>query len=277
MVIWGGSVRTSPRLPYRDRSRLERSSRLPLDKNAYHNLERLFEAQVDRDKAHAIERIVQGWGVYLPCVEPESWVDYVIVGMEPSFGWANSIEAARKKVQEGFRNFSLSGRTLSGKESDTLSLFLLSIDRFLLQPGQTCHMTDVSKGAMPVTVAALDRDRRYEEWYPLLLEEIAIVGKPGAPVIAIGKQVEEFLQRYDLQRETSRPLYAVPHYSKQASASWKRGAEKDPGDFEAFETAEFGEGSRWAADLSRAKKQLVFAYRKQFEVIRAAGNGVHSD
>ena len=110
MVIWGGSVRTSPRLPYRDRSRLERSSRLPLDKNAYHNLERLFEAQVDRDKAHAIERIVQGWGVYLPCVEPESWVDYVIVGMEPSFGWANSIEDAQKKIQKGFRNFALSGR-----------------------------------------------------------------------------------------------------------------------------------------------------------------------
>ena len=80
---------------------------MPLDKTAYHNLERLFEAQVDRDKAHAIERIVQGWGVYLPCVEPESWVDYVIVGMEPSFGWANSIEDARKKVQGGFRNFSL--------------------------------------------------------------------------------------------------------------------------------------------------------------------------
>ena len=151
---------------------------MPYDETAYHNLERLFKAQIDSDKAHAIERVVRGWGVYLPCVQPESEVDYVIVGMEPSFGWADSIEDAEKKVQEGFRNFSLSGRELSGKESDTLSLFLLSIDRFLLQRGQTCHLTDVSKGAMPVSVAALDRDRRYEEWYPLLLEEIAIVGKP---------------------------------------------------------------------------------------------------
>lgn len=241
---------------------------MPLDKTAYHNLEQQFEAQVDRDKSHVIERIVQGWGIYLPCVEPKSWVDYVIVGMEPSFGWANSIEDAQKKIQEGFRNFALSGRTLSGKESDTLSLLLLSIDRYLLQPGQTCHMTDVSKGAMPGTVAALDRDRRYEEWYPLLLQEIEIVGKPGAPVIAIGKRVEERLRRHSLQRETSRSLYVIPHYSMQASASWKRRAERDPEDFGPFHNAEFGEGSQWAADLSRAKKQLIYAYMKQFEEIR---------
>ena len=103
------------------------------------------------------------------------------------------------------------------------------------------------------------------------------MGKPGAPVIAIGKQVEAFLQRHGLQRETGRALYAVPHYSMQASASWKRGAERDRGAFEAFETEEWGEASRWAADLSRAKKQLVFAYKKQFETIRAAGHGGHSD
>ena len=109
--------------------------------------------------------------------------------MEPSFGWADSIEHAERKIAEGARNF---GR--SGNESDPVSLFILSIERFLCQQGRTYHLTDVSKGAMPVTVAALDRDRRYEEWYPLLLEEIEIVGKPSAPVIAIGKKVEAFLQ-----------------------------------------------------------------------------------
>ena len=172
----------------RGRARPEMSSRMPLDKTAYHNLERLFRAQVEKDKAHAIERVVQGWGVYLPCEEPKNHVDYIIVGMEPSFGWAESIEHAEKKIAEGFRNF---GRPDNDRES--LALFMISIARFLCQAGETYHLTDVSKGAMPVTVAALDRDRRYEEWYPLLLEEIAIVGKPGAPVIAIGKYVETFL------------------------------------------------------------------------------------
>ena len=246
---------------------------MPLDKIAYHNLERLFEAQVDRDKAHAIERIVQGWGVYLPCAEPESCVDYVIVGMEPSFGWATEYRRRTEEDKKGFSELlpTLGRELVWRKKATRCPCFLLSMGRYLLQPGETCHMTDVSKGAMPVTVAALDRDRRYEEWYPLLLEEIAIVGKPGAPVIAIGKQVEEFLQRHDLQRETSRPLYAVPHYSMQAAAHWKRGAERDPRGFELFESMEFGDGNRWAEGLSPAKKQLIFAYKKQFEAIQEYG------
>ena len=239
---------------------------MPIDKTAYHSLEWLFRAQVEKDKAHAIERVVQGWGVYLPCVEPESRVDYIIVGMEPSFRWAASIEHAEKKIAEGARNF---GRP--GNDREPLALFILSIERFLCQQGETYHLTDVSKGAMPVTVAALDRDRRYEEWYPLLLQEIEIVGKPGAPVIAIGKQVEAFLKQRDLKGMTGRPLHAVQHYSLQASAYFKMEAERDPEGFEAFKKSEFGENSRWAPDLSLAKKRLVFAYKKQFETIQAHG------
>ena len=74
---------------------------MPIDKTAYHNLERLFRSQVEKDKVHVIERVVQGWGVYLPCVEPESQVDFVFVGMEPSFGWADSIKDAGKEDRRG--------------------------------------------------------------------------------------------------------------------------------------------------------------------------------
>ena len=244
----------------------EASARMLLDKTAYDNLERLFRAQVDRDKAHAIERVVEGWGVYLPCVEPTDQVDYILVGMEPSFNWANSIENAEKKIAGGSRNF---GRP--GNQKEPLALFMLSIERFLCQSGETYHLTDVSKGAMPVAVAALDRDRRYEEWYPLLLEEIAIVGKPGAPVVAIGKEVERFLQRRDLEGTTGRTLYAVQHYSLQASRYYKEEAERDPDGFERFKKVEYSEDGGWPADLSLAKKHLVFAYEKQFEAIRADG------
>ena len=237
---------------------------MPLDKTAYDDLERLFTAQVERDKAHVMERVVQGCGIYLPCKEPESQADYIIVGMEPSFGWADGIEDAGKKIAEGFRNF---GRP--SKQKEPLALFMLSIERFLCQPGETYHLTDVSKGAMPVAVAALDRDRRYEEWYPLLLEEIAIVGKPGGPVIAIGKKVGTFLQQRDLKGRTGRSLYAVPHYSMQASASWKAEAERDSEGFEAFTNTEFNGGRYWPADLSLAKKQRVFTCKKHFEAIRA--------
>ena len=158
---------------------------MPLDTTSYHNLERLFGDQVDRDKAHAIERVVQGCGVYLPSKEPEDQVDYFIVGMEPSFAWADNIEDAAKKIAGGLRNF-----CMPEDDSQPLALFMLSIEGFLCQAGETYHLTDVSKGAMPVTVAALDRDRRYKEWYPLLLKEIAIVARPRAPIIAVGKQVQ---------------------------------------------------------------------------------------
>ena len=242
---------------------------MPLDKTAYQNLEQRFRDQVIRDRAQAIERVVQGWGVYLPCVEPTNQVDYIIVGMEPSFGWADSVEDGERKVVEGgATNFG--AFTPPDDSENPLDLLKLSIKRFLCQPGETYHLTDVSKGAMPVTVAALDRDRRYKEWYPLLLDEIAIVGKPSGPVVAIGKEVERFLQRMDLKGETRRPLYAVLHYSYQASSHWKTEAERDPEGFEAFEKDEFCERKRWAKDLSTSKKQLVFTYKKQFEAIRAA-------
>ena len=239
---------------------------MPIDRTAFHNLERLFRAQVEKDREHSIERVVQGCGVYLPCVEPKGQVDYVFVGMEPSFGWANGIEHAEKKIAEGMRNFAR-----SGNDKEPLSLFILSIKRFLCQQGGTYHLTDVSKGAMPVTVAALDRNRRYEEWYPLLLREIEIVGKPSAPVIAIGKKVEAFLKKRDLDGTTGRSLQAVPHYSPQASGFYKIEAENDREGFKAFKKTEFGENNRWEPDLSPTKKRLVFAYKKRFEAIQGLG------
>ena len=226
------------------------------------NLERLFKDQVERDKVRAIERVVQGWGVYLPCEEPKNQVDYIVVGMEPSFGWADSIENAKKKIAGGFRNF---GRPIN--DTEQLALFMLSIERFLCQPGETYHLTDVSKGAMPVTVAIVTAGTR--SGIPYCWIEIKIVGKPDAPVIAIGKQVETFLQKSDFKGMTCRPLYVVQHYSLQASAHFKVEAEKDPAGFEMFKNAEFDEVSRWAAGLSLAKKHLVFAYKKQFEAILA--------
>ena len=235
---------------------------MPLDKAAYKDLEKQFKTQVKQDRPDLIDWVKQRSGVYLPCKEPENQVDYIIVGMEPSFGWADSNEDAEKKIACGFRNFAW-----PKNRNARLALFMRSIEKFLCQSGETYHLTDVAKGAMPVTVAALDRDRRYKKWYPLLLDEIEIVGKPGAPVIAIGQKVEMVLQRGGLK---GRSLYTVPHYSSQAAASLKREADmEDPKGFEEFKKAEFDEGSRWPAGLSLAGKQLVFAYKKRFKEIRA--------
>ena len=109
-----------------------------------------------------MEVVTQSGGIYLPCREPISQVEYIIVGMEPSFNWADSIEDAEKKIAGGFRNFD------SPKDAKhRLALFRRSIERYLLRPDETYHLTDLSKGAMPTVVANLDRERRWEEWYPL--------------------------------------------------------------------------------------------------------------
>ena len=80
---------------------------MPLDKNAYQDLDRRFKDQVEKDKDHAVERVQQGWGVYLPCREPEDQVDYIFVGMEPSFRWADNVQEGERKVEEGARDFGL--------------------------------------------------------------------------------------------------------------------------------------------------------------------------
>ena len=214
---------------------------MPIDKTAYRNLEQRFRDQVEKDGGG------QGGGVYLPNVEPKSHADYIFVGMEPSFGrWAKSIEDAEKKIAEGFRN-------------GAPARFTRCIEWFLCQPGETYHLTDVSKGAMLVKVAGRDRKRRWEEWYPLLLEEIEIVGKPGAPVIAIGREVEVFLKKRDLK---GLPFYAVPHYSYTAVAHFKREAEKDPEGFKAFTKSKYGGYS------PITKERQGFVYKRRFEAIR---------
>ena len=243
---------------------------MALDKTSYHELERRFREQVIKDRENAIERVYEGWGIYLPCREPASQVDYVIVGMEPSFAWAGGIEEGEKKIAEGGRNFDWPDNTTS-----PLWLFRWSIEKYPCKPGEY-HLTDLSKGAMPVTVAALDRNRRYEEWYPFLLEEIAIVleeiaivGKPGAPVIAIGKYVEKFLEQKELRKETGRCLHSVPHYSFQASGYIKAEVGKDREGFERFRETELEEERTWPLGLSEARQRLLFLYKKRFEEIRS--------
>ncbi len=240
---------------------------MPLSETAYNNLEQRFRDQVLMDRSRLIQWVVKkGLGVYLPCKKPSNKVDYIFVGMEPSFGWAKSVEDGEKKVKAGAMNYGAC--TPPDDAEHPLDLLRLAIGRFLCQPGETYYLTDVSKGAMPVAVAGIEREQRYRDGYPLLLDEIDIVGKPGAPIIAIGKKVQEFLQRQGLEKKACRSLHAVMHYSNLAARHWNTEAEQDPEGFKAFEKEEFGRKRRWARNLSTAKMQLIFTYKKQFNAIR---------
>ena len=246
---------------------------MPIDEDKYCDLERRFRAQVERDRPY-----VKGRGVYLPCLQPEDQVDYIFVGMEPSFNWAkgdndaDKDKDADKKIACGFRNYwgreRPPGKSAPNRPKDSLRLFMYSIDRFLCQSEETYHLTDLAKGAMPVNVAALDRDRRYEAWYPLLLKEIEIVGKPKAQVIAFSKKVKDFLHRQDLEGKTDRSLHRVLHYSNVARSHRKREALRDCEGFKEFRTEELGDESFWPRGMSLDEEQLIFTYKKQFGEIQ---------
>jgi hypothetical protein len=145
--------------------------------------------------------------VFLPNPAPPGPVDYMFICMEPSLGrWARSLEEAQVKVRAGFRNFVFS-----------IEDFILHfcIRHYLCETTERYHITDLSKGAMPVKRADVERTHRYERWHELLLEEVDLVATPGAGIFAVGQKVTEHLR----QRAFPRRFTTVIHYSGQAAAA----------------------------------------------------------
>ena len=56
-------------------------------------------------------------------------------------------------------------------------LFHFGIRRYLCKPNEH-HITDWSKSTMSVERAGIDRARRYDKWYSLLIDEIDLVSCP---------------------------------------------------------------------------------------------------
>ena len=53
-------------------------------------------------------------------------------------------------------------------------------------PGQSCHITDISKGAMPVKAANVARTERHDRWFPLLADELRLVDRSAARTLDLG-------------------------------------------------------------------------------------------
>ena len=186
-------------------------------KEKYADLERLFQHQVveDREK-HDITSI------YLPNIQPDSPVDFVFIGMEPSLGrWAPNPENACNTIDNGFKNFAFS-----------IEDFILHycIEKFLCNGAKTYYLTDLSKGAMLVSEAYEKAQDRYDRWYPLLERELSLVAKPDARIISIGARVGSFL----LGKGLPRHYRMIIHYSGQASRYRGREAKKDKKGFKKF-------------------------------------------
>jgi hypothetical protein len=230
--------------------------------DAYHDLEDCFRALAEADG-----------DIYLPNVEPAGPVAYVFIAMEPSIGrWARPPQEARAKVEAGFRNF-------VADEVGDVVLLHHAIRQYL--GTESYHLTDFSKGAMLTAHANIDRNERYDRWYPLLLAERNLVG-PEAQIFAVGKDVARHLRRRGFRKFT--PLLHYSGLAGQARAAAIRGHEAE---FEVFRStvsltdilataakvlepvpASLRETTLRAlarTELTTSKLALLFAYRLAFD------------
>lgn len=167
---------------------------MAIDMAKYLELEERFKQQVQKDRVALSNKGAGEYCVYIPNVKPERRADYVLVAMEPNIREAQNTDGVERLVAGGLKGFQ------PGPVDEPLGLFMRAIKLYLCPNPEerTYWLTDFSKGAMPPVLAAKYWKETYEGWYPLLSEEIALVGKPGCPVIAIGGQVEGFLREKNL-------------------------------------------------------------------------------
>lgn len=168
-----------------------------------------------------MERLAEEDGhVFVPNPEPTGPVHYFFICMEPSLG-GRSAEEVRSRIEAGSRNF-----------LNSIEDFILHFcaRRYLCQPEERYHITDISKGGMRVSKASASRQERYDRWHPLLEEEIKLISAADSKVFAVGKVVAEHLQRKDFPKSFTRIL----HYSPQAARARNAGIKNHKEHFEAF-------------------------------------------
>ncbi len=217
--------------------------------------------------------------IFLPNIEPKEAAKYVLICMEPSLGrWARSRKEAREKIEAGFRNF-----------ISSIGDFILHycVRNYLCHSLEGYHITDLSKGAMKTKKADHERFKRYDKWYTLLMDEIALIASPNAHFFAVGKKVFDYLGK----KRFPFPLTYIIHYSDQAAKARNAAIKGREKCFQAFaETVALNDILSVArqflkensvskeifeliiSDLAKknltvSRKKLIFSYKVAFESV----------
>ena len=251
----------------------------------YDRLEQEFRQQVEADKWLPIKGIEQSH--FLENIRPTGPVDFVLIAMEPSLGGKTSGGETRPNPTHWPKNF-------SGSFDD----FILhhSIRKHLCRPNKTYYLTDIAKGAMPTSVAAVKSEERYEGWVGLLIKELDLVAKPDARLVSIGRITGRFLNEHLNQKWQRRLLGTILHYSATASRWRNRIPEERPQEYgecqgtvatddilntaqevmqqagiDAVRAEEKLAALRSGSGLTESRRQLIFTYKTQFGEIRRRG------
>ena len=221
---------------------------------AYRELEDKFRWMVGKDAiCHGIE------SVFLPNVKPTGQVDYVLVGMEPGLNGMD-LEIARKKIAVcEFENW--------GRYPQTNTL-VFAVWKYLCDEDKTkYYFTDLAHGAMNGGSKGAKDRARYERWYPLFEEELALFAKPNAKIISIGLTASKFLAEKGLHGHAGMVAHpsslALGHAGKEIPAHKERWKQFLP-------DADPKDTDQWPARVNKtlAQQKLVFDYMIRFERIR---------
>ena len=221
---------------------------------AYRELEDKFRWMVGKDEiCHGIE------SVFLPNVKPTGQVDYVLVGMEPGLNGMD-LETARKKIAVcEFENW--------GRYPQTNTL-VFAVWKYLCDKDKTkYYFTDLAHGAMNGKAKGAQDLARYERWYPLFEEELALFAKPNAKIISIGLTASKFLTEKGLYGHAGMVAHPAPMglgRVGKAIPAHKECWEKFLRDTAPEDTYQ------WPARVKKtlAQQKLVFDYMIRFERIR---------
>ena len=75
----------------------------------------------------------------------------------------------------------------------------------------TYYFTDLAHGTMKAGSKGAKDPSKYERWFPLLKEELALVAKPNAKIISIGNTVSKFLAEKGLYGHSGMVAHPAPH------------------------------------------------------------------
>ena len=249
----------------------------------YEALERKFCERVQADYDCGF-----GESTLLRNSNPKGPVDFILIAMEPSFGGRRPDKEERPAEWKDIKEKEI--RNFSGSIEDFILHFC--VRKYLCQGEQTYYLTDLSKGAMPGGNAGIERQRRYERWYPLLKEELRLVAKPGKTrIIAIGNMVADFLEG----RSLCEHVEMVLHYSKSAAGyrenairPWKdhfprfcqtvNWSDIEEAANDVLKQGGYSENSTYhkvkqlqnSSGVTDSRKMLMFHYKNRFEELKTA-------
>ena len=191
---------------------------------------------------------------YLKYLAPRAPVDFVLVGKMTSISKTD----AAKTLPGKFPRVGPPGYNLMISMGDLILNY--GAHRHLCRPGERYYLTDLGKCAVPPHEAkGRTLHEEFTAWYPMLLDELALVAKPGATVIPIGSAAGAFLHAqpgFPYRLTTS-----ILHWSRAAVSAAKMASSLFPREWN-----EYRRSTSWQ-DLRSSTE----------EILSEAGLGHHMD